>query len=270
MAAPEPDVLLDGSHDAPPAVTARGVRVRLGGHEVLHGVDLDAFPGEAVAIMGGNGSGKSTLVRAVVGALPASGGSIEIFGARRARSVASRIGYVPQRASAGGGVTATAREVVQSGLLGASQLRLPRDSKERAMRALDELGVADLARRDVASLSGGQQQRVLIARALVREPDLLILDEPMAGVDVPSQEALATALTARRDAGASIIVVLHELGLLGPLVHHAVVLDQGCVTHIGEPPRALGLHALPGHDHEHPHADAAEPDGSTFAWEVRP
>jgi len=257
-------------HDTPPAITARAVRVRLGGHEILHGVDLDAFPGEAVAIMGGNGSGKSTLVRALVGALPVSAGSIEVFGRPRSRATASRIGYVPQRASAGGGVTATAREVVRSGLLGTGQLLLPRDAKARAMDALDHLGVAHLATRDVASLSGGEQQRVLIARALVRDPDVLILDEPMAGVDVPSQEALSAALTERRDAGASIILVLHELGPLAPLVHHAVVLDQGCVTHIGEPPRALGVHALPGHDHEHAHADVAEPEGSTFAWEVRP
>ena len=266
MAAADP---LDHA-DASPAVTARGVRVRLGGHEILHGIDIDAYPGEAVAIMGGNGSGKSTLVRALVGALPLTAGSVAVFGRPRSRATAARLGYVPQRASAGGGVTATAREVVQSGLLGTGKLRLPGDAKARAMAALDDLSVADLALRDIASLSGGEQQRVLIARALVREPDLLILDEPMAGVDVPSQEALAAALTARRDAGASIVIVLHELGALAPLVHHAVVLDQGCVTHIGEPPRALGVHALPGHDHEHAHADAPVPDGSTFAWEVRP
>ena len=257
-------------HDASPAITARDVRVRLGGLEILHGIDLDAYPGEAVAIMGGNGSGKSTLVRALVGALPTSAGSISVFGSPRSRATAARIGYVPQRASAGGGVTATAREVVQSGLLGAGQLLLPRDAKAQAMAALDDLGVARLANRDIASLSGGEQQRVLIARALVRDPDVLILDEPMAGVDVPSQEALSQALTARRDAGASIIIVLHELGALAPLVHHAVVLDQGCVTHIGEPPRALGVHALPGHDHDHAHADVPQPDGSTFSWEVRP
>lgn len=257
-------------HATPPAVTARGVRVRLSGHEILHGIDLDAFPGEAVAIMGGNGSGKSTLVRALVGAIPASAGSISIFERPLSRATSSRIGYVPQRATAGGGVTATAREVVTSGLLGAGRLRPPRDAKVRALEALDSLGVADLAERDVAALSGGQQQRVLIARALVRKPDLLILDEPMAGVDLPSQEALATALRASRDAGASLIIVLHELGTLADLVHHAVVLEQGCVTHIGAPPRALGVHALPGHDHDHPHADGPEPSASTFAWELRP
>ncbi|WP_084077995.1 metal ABC transporter ATP-binding protein [Demequina sp. NBRC 110057] len=256
-------------HDAPPVLTARGVRVRLGGHEILHGVDLDAHPGEAVAIMGGNGSGKSTLVRALVGAIPMAAGDVTVFDQPRSRASARRIGYVPQRASAGGGVSATAREVVTAGLLGVGHLRAPRDAKARALAALDDLGVADLADRDVSRLSGGQQQRVLIARALVRDPDLLILDEPMAGVDVPSQEALAAALTARRDAGKAIILVLHELGALAPLVHHAVVLEQGCVTHVGEPPRALGVHALPGHDHDHAHSDVPEQTPSTFAWEVR-
>lgn len=256
-------------HDTPAALTAHGVRVRLGGHEILHGVDLEAHPGEAVAIMGGNGSGKSTLVRSIVGAIPMAAGDVTVFGRPRTRLSSRRIGYVPQRASAGGGVSATAREVVTSGLLGVGALRAPRDAKTRALAALDDLGVADLAGRDVTSLSGGQQQRVLIARALVRDPDLIILDEPMAGVDVPSQEALAAALTKRRDEGAAIVLVLHELGSLAPLVHHAVVLDQGCVTHIGAPPRALGVHALPGHDHDHAHTDAPEPVASTFAWEVR-
>ncbi|WP_061962360.1 metal ABC transporter ATP-binding protein [Demequina flava] len=255
--------------DTPFAVEARGVRVRLGGHEILHAVDLEAQPGEPVAVMGGNGSGKSTLVRALVGALPLTGGSVKIFGAERSRATAKRIGYVPQRMGAGSGVAATALEVVTSGLLGAGQLRPPRDAKAKALASLEDLAVGDLAKRDVSTLSGGQQQRVLIARALVRDPDLLILDEPMAGVDVPSQEALASALRRRRDAGGTIVIVLHELGALAPLIDHAVVLDQGCVTHVGEPPHALGVHALPGHDHDHAHTDVPEPPASPFAWEVR-
>ncbi|WP_062072177.1 metal ABC transporter ATP-binding protein [Demequina sediminicola] len=253
----------------PLAAEARGVRVRLGGHEILHGVDIMASPGEPVAVMGGNGSGKSTLVRALVGALPLTGGTVRIFGEPRSRRTADRVGYVPQRMGAGSGVAATALEVVTSGLLGAGHLRPPRDAKQRAVAALDDLAVGDLAHRDVSTLSGGQQQRVLIARAMVRDPELLILDEPMAGVDVPSQEALAAALTRRRDAGGAIIIVLHELGALAPLIDHAVVLDQGCVTHVGEPPHALGAHALPGHDHDHAHTDVPEPPASPFAWEVR-
>lgn len=253
----------------PPALVARGVRVRLGGHEILHGVDFDAHHGQAVAVMGGNGSGKSTLVRAIVGAIPSTAGTIEVFGEPRSRKHAHRVGYVPQRMGAGSGVSATALEVVTSGLLGAGRLRPPRGARARALAALEDLGVEAQAHKDVSTLSGGQQQRVLIARAMVREPELLILDEPMAGVDVPSQEALAAALQRKRDAGGAVVIVLHELGALASLIDHAVVLEHGCVTHVGEPPRALGVHALPGHDHDHAHTDVPEPPASPFAWEVR-
>ncbi len=232
--------------------------------------------------MGGNGSGKSTLVRALIGAVPASSGTIEMFGEAPYPHTFARIGYVPQRVSAAAGVAATGLEVVISGMLGTRRghsgenvglsllhrLRPPRDATERALSTLDQLGIANLARRNVATLSGGQQQRVLIARALVRNPDLLILDEPMAGVDLPSQEALAEALRLRKSDGVGVIIVLHEIGALKPLIDRAVVLDHGCVVYEGVPPAALGVHALPGHDHVHPHA-SVEPDVGPIDLEVR-
>ncbi|WP_430868905.1 metal ABC transporter ATP-binding protein [Demequina aurantiaca] len=241
--------------------------VALGGTEILHGVSLSCAPGEVVAVMGGNGSGKSTLIRTAVGAIAHSSGNIRIFGDQPSRRTMARVGYVPQRVSAASGVSATAREVVTAGLLGGGHLRAPRGARLRAEQTLDGLGIGDLAGRDVARLSGGQQQRVLIARALVRDPDLLILDEPMAGVDVPSQEALAHALEERRKAGTAIVIVLHELGALAPLIDTSVVLERGCVTHVGEPPHALGVHALPGHDHVHPHDDPHEGEPG-LSWEV--
>jgi len=250
-----------------PAVTAAGVKVALGGTQILHGVALTCAPGEVVAIMGGNGSGKSSLVRSLVGAIPLSAGEIRIFGRTPTRHTMARVGYVPQRTSAASGVSASAREVVMSGLLGGGHLRAPRDARHRANATLEQLGIGDLAGKDVARLSGGQQQRVLIGRALVREPELLILDEPMAGVDVPSQEALAHTLSESKRLGTSIVIVVHELGALAPLIDHAVVLEQGCVTHVGEPPHDLGVHALPGHDHLHPHGDPHEPE-PRLNWEV--
>lgn len=120
--------------------------------------------------------------------------------------------------------------------------------------------MADRAKDSVNALSGGQHQRVLIARALAAEPELLIMDEPMAGVDLASQEVLAETLRAQVAAGATVLFVLHELGPLEPLIDRAVVLRDGCVLHDGPPPEAVGQHALPGHDHVHPHAPAgAEP-----------
>lgn len=249
------------------ALEVNDVRVSLQGTEILHGVSLSAAPGEVVAIMGGNGSGKSTFVRAVVGAIPHDAGTISIFGKDATPDARKLVGYVPQRVSAAGGVTATAQEVVASGMLGYGTLRPPRDTAERVREALSSLSVVDLARRDVSRLSGGQQQRILIARALVRKPELLILDEPMAGVDLQSQVALAHALGHLKEQGVSIVIVLHELGALTRLIDRAVVLEHGCVTHVGAPPHDLGVHALPGHDHEHAHGDPVQSAGAALGLE---
>ncbi len=242
-------------HLAELALDAREICVSLQGAEILHHVSLQARPGEVVALMGGNGSGKSTFVRALVGAHPTTNGSISLFGKPASAASRALLGYAPQRMTAAGGVAATALEVVTSGLLGKSTWRPPRHHRESAIEALSILGVEDLAPRDVSRLSGGQQQRVLIARALVRRPRVLILDEPMAGVDLQSQVAFAHALGHLKDEGVAIVVVLHELGALARHIDTAVVLEDGCVTYTGEPPRDLGVHALPGHDHEHPHED---------------
>ncbi|MBD8077476.1 metal ABC transporter ATP-binding protein [Cellulosimicrobium arenosum] len=253
MSAPDP---------AAPLISARGVRVRLGGSEILRGIDLDVRGGEMVALLGANGSGKSTLVRSLVGVTPLAAGSVELFGTPLGPRVPwTRLGYVPQRVSAQSGMPSTAAEVVASGLLSRSRLRLPRDWRDRAAAALDLVGLADRAESATSELSGGQQQRVLIARALVREPDLLVLDEPVAGVDAPSQQAFATTMTRLVGDGLTVLVVLHELGALAPLVGRAVVLRHGRVVHDGAPPRPAVGHASAAHQHLHPHAPA-DPAGT--------
>ncbi|MCI0690195.1 MAG: ATP-binding cassette domain-containing protein, partial [Sporichthyaceae bacterium] len=155
-------------------------------------------PGEVLAILGANGSGKSTLIRAIVGLVPMTAGTVSLFGqngrrpGRRAlRQQWRRIGYVPQRLGAGSGVPATVAEVVASGRLARRGLLRPVRIQDRAAieAALAAVGLADRVRDPVSSLSGGQQQRTLIARALAAEPELLILDEPTAGVDAESQAA---------------------------------------------------------------------------------
>jgi zinc transport system ATP-binding protein len=229
----------------------------VGGRPVLRGVDLTVRPGEVVALLGANGSGKSTTVKAVIGGVPLDRGRLELFGTPyRSFRAWRRIGYVPQRTTAAGGVPATVREVVSTGRLPQHRL-LPFRRRDRAAvdRALAAVGMRDRAEDGVAGLSGGQHQRVLIARALVGEPDLLIMDEPMAGVDVASQQVLADILRREAERGCAVLLVLHELGPLEPLIDRAVVLRDGCVAHDGPPPRGVGQHALPGHDHVHPHAD---------------
>ncbi|MGW7695936.1 metal ABC transporter ATP-binding protein [Streptomyces asiaticus] len=237
-------------------ISLRGATATLGGRPVLRGIDLTVRRSEVVALLGANGSGKSTAVRSIVGQVPLSGGELTLFGIprRRFRDWA-RIGYVPQRTTAASGVPATVREVVSAGRLARRRFGPPRKADRAAVqRALELVGMADRARDPVSALSGGQHQRVLIARALAGEPELLIMDEPMAGVDLTSQEILAGTLREQVAGGSTVLLVLHELGPLEPLIDRAVVLRDGCVVHDGPPPKAVGQHALPGHDHVHPHA----------------
>ena len=252
-----------------PVVELSHVSAGYAGHPVLRDVSLRVAPGEVRAILGANGSGKSTLVRTLLGLTPLSGGEARLFGEplRRFRH-RERIGYVPQRLGATSGVPATVWEVVASGRLARRVWRPgPRPDRPRGRRAdraavadaLAAVGLTDRARDPVASLSGGQQQRTLIARALAAEPELLVLDEPTAGVDAASQRAFAGALSRFVAAGGTVLLVAHELGPLEPLVTRAVVLHAGRVVHDGAVPRPAGHHADPAHQHVHPHAPVEPP-----------
>ena len=214
------------------AIKVRDLRVVLGASLILEDVSLAVGGGESVALLGANGSGKSTLVKAVLGLVPMAGGGIEVLGipiTRRRRVPWERIGYVPQRIGAGSGVPATALEVVRSGLLGP---RRPwadrgRTARRKAMDALDAVGLAHRAGDHVQVFSGGQAQRLLIARALVRSPELLILDEPLAGIDRASRESLAEILKGLRERGLTLVTVLHEMGELADVVERAILLQDG-------------------------------------------
>ncbi len=241
-----------------------------GGQPALHQVDVRVEQGEAVAVLGANGSGKSTLVRAALGLVPLVSGEVRLFGSplRQFRGW-KQIGYVPQRLGAGSGVPATVHEVVASGRLARRGLFRPARAVDRAAvaEAIEAVGLTRHSRAVVDTLSGGQQQRVLIARALAGQPELLVLDEPTAGVDAASQRDFAAALRGFIDGGGAVALVAHELGPLEPLIHRAVVLHHGTVIHDGEVPAPAGHHALPGHDHVHPHAPSQRwAAGDTTMW----
>jgi zinc transport system ATP-binding protein len=241
-------------------VDVRRVAVTYADREVLRGIDLTVRTGEVVAILGANGSGKSTLIRSILGLVSLAAGDVSLFGVpaagRAMRRNWRRIGYVPQRLGAGSGVPATVGEVVSSGRLARRALFTPAAAADRTAvaNAIAAVGLSDRVSHPVATLSGGQQQRVLIARALAAEPELLVLDEPTAGVDAISQVAFARALREFVANGGTVLLVAHELGPLTALVSRAIVVHDGVVAHDGPVPEPSGHHADPHHDHVHPHA----------------
>lgn len=228
-------------------VNVEHVYVARGSNPVLRDVGVSVAAGETVAIVGGNGSGKSTLISAIVGQVPYQEGSIELFGTpvRRFRDW-HRLGYVPQH-SAMQIPNATVAEVVAAGRLPHRPPFLPmrKADREAVDHALEVVGLTDRARWPYATLSGGQKQRTLIARALCTEPDLFVMDEPMAGVDLHSQEGLAELLGKLvHDEHKGLLVVLHEIGPM--TIDRRVTLCDGRVTDVEH------------NDHAHHHADPVE------------
>jgi zinc transport system ATP-binding protein len=239
-----------------PVFELTGGTVVLGGRRILEDVSVRVEQGEFVAILGANGSGKTTLVRTLVGLNPLAAGQLALFGTPiRSFRQWPRLGYVPQRLAVGGGVPATVGEVVASGRTSrvARFRRFSAVDRAAVAHALEDVGLAHRAGDAVATLSGGQQQRVLIARALAGEPEVLVLDEPTAGVDADSQDTLAGALGHLSNAGGSVVLVAHELGPLESLLGRAIVMSHGRVASDGPPPRPEGHHAHAEHVHLHAH-----------------
>ncbi|MDO4716330.1 MAG: ATP-binding cassette domain-containing protein [Propionibacteriaceae bacterium] len=228
------------------ALRAAGVYVSLGGMPVLRDVAIEVCPAQLVALLGSNGSGKSTFVRALLGLIGHTAGEISWFGTPLSSFRDwSRIGYVPQRSSLQG-VNATVTEVVASGLLPKRKPFRPlgKEGKKAIEDALCRVELADRASWPMTKLSGGQQQRALIARALVGGPDIVVLDEPMAGIDLKTQDRLAGLFAELKSDGLAMLVVLHEQGALARLVDHRVTLHDGRVA--VALPEAHDAEACPG------------------------
>ncbi len=253
-------------HESVKPVELRAGAVAIAGRPILRGIDLTVETGDFVALMGANGSGKTTLVRALTGLLPLTSGELRLFGTPLKEYDAwSRIGFVPQRSTASSGVPTSVWEVVASGRLTHRKPLRPLSRADRAAidHALDVVGMADRRHDGVTELSGGQQQRVLIARALAGQPDLFVLDEPTAGVDLPSQQALADALGRLKAEGATVVLVAHELGPMAPLVDRAVVMRDGRVGYDGPPLADHEVHDPSfGEPHTHHHHPADWPSAA--------
>ncbi|KNX40836.1 Zinc import ATP-binding protein ZnuC [Roseovarius tolerans] len=232
-------------------IETNGIAVRLGGAMVLHDVSLAIDRGEIVTIVGPNGSGKSTLLRTIIGAIKPAKGQIR-------RSPGLRIGYVPQKLHIDPTLPLTV----------ARFLSLPRRHAPATVRAaLEQAGLPDLRDRQMTDLSGGQFQRVLLARALMENPDLLILDEATQGLDQPGSAAFYRRIEeVRQEIGCAVLMVSHELHVVMSASDRVICLN-GHVCCEGRPEivaqaeeyRAIfgsgtqGALALYRHDHDHGH-----------------
>ena len=188
-------------------VSIRGLSVAYQDLPVVDDVSLDIVPGSMTAIVGPNGAGKSTLLKSALGLVPARSGRVAFFGEPFQR-VRRRVAFVPQRAAVDWDFPATAVDVVLMGLyaeLGPLRFAGSRH-RSRARAALDRVGLADLADRQIGRLSGGQQQRVFLARALAQDAELTLLDEPFAGVDAATEQAIVAVLKSLNDAGPTAVV----------------------------------------------------------------
>jgi manganese/zinc/iron transport system ATP- binding protein len=220
-----------GVAEPAPAVTVEDLTVAYQVTPALWDIDV-AFPdGRLTAVVGPNGAGKSTLIKAVLGLVEPSSGRALVFG-RPYREMRRRVAYVPQRGSVDWDFPTNALDVVTMGRYGhLGWLRRPGLKERRlAEEALAKVGMADFAERQISQLSGGQQQRVFLARALVQDADVYLMDEPFAGVDATTEEAILELLRDLRSAGKAVIVVHHDLSTVRAYFDHVVLLNVRLVA----------------------------------------
>jgi manganese/zinc/iron transport system ATP- binding protein len=195
-----------------PAIEVADLTVAYRDRPVLWDIDLSVPAGILMAVVGPNGAGKTTMIKAILGLLPAAAGQVLIHGRPYAEQ-RRLVGYVPQRGSVDWDFPTTVMDVVTMGRYGAlGWLRRPgREEHAQARRALEKVGMADFARRQISQLSGGQQQRVFLARALVQDARVYFMDEPFQGVDATTERAIIALLRDLRAAGKTVVVVHHDL-----------------------------------------------------------
>ena len=199
---------------------------------VIWDVQFDLPPGSLVGVVGPNGAGKSTLLKAVMGLVPIASGRVSVFGQEYKRS-RGRVGYVPQRESVDWDFPVDALDVVTMGLYGRIGRCLPvrKKHREAAMQALRQVGIADLASRQISQLSGGQQQRTFLARALVQDADLYLMDEPFAAVDAATEKAIVEILRELKARGKTTVVVHHDLQTVPEYFDYVILINMRIVAH---------------------------------------
>lgn len=214
-----------------PAIEIHDLTVSYHSKPVLWNIDVEVPEGALVGIVGPNGAGKSTLLKAVMGLTAVSSGWVKIYG----EPLDTRkllVGYVPQREEVDWDFPITVRDLVLMGRYGhVGFLRRTGSADHRTVdEALEKVGMAHLARRQIANLSGGQQQRIFLARALVQDTRVYLMDEPFAGVDAATEEAILELLCGLRDEGRTVVVVHHDLQVAREYFDHLLLLNRRLVA----------------------------------------
>jgi ABC-type Mn2+/Zn2+ transport system ATPase subunit len=243
-------------------VETRNLRVSLGGREILQGVNFRVPKGQVVALIGPNGSGKTTLLRCLLGLQKPSAGEVRLFDQTDIRAALPRIGYVPQRLDVERSFALSVREFLALRTEGTRNwfFQTHKANDQIIGASLTEIGVTELLDRPLAHLSGGQLQRVLIAFSLLRNPELLLLDEPTAGVDTPGEQTFYDLIAdVQRRRKLTVVLVSHDLSMV---FRHAswVYALNGVICCEGHPEHvmnaeslkeAYGIHVSPYHHHHH-------------------
>ncbi|MBU9712091.1 ABC transporter ATP-binding protein [Bacillus tamaricis] len=251
------------------AIEVEGLSFTYGQRNVLEDIHLHIPEGSFLGLMGPNGSGKSTLIKCILGLLSPTTGTIKLFGKPIQRfNDWSQVGFVSQKANSfNSGFPATVFEVVSMGLYGKVGLLrfLTKKHKQKVLESIQQVGMQDYVHQNIGELSGGQQQRVFIARALVSEPKLLILDEPTVGVDAKSVQNFYTMLQRLNvERGMTLILVTHDIGAMTEYITDVACLNK-CLHFHGNKLEFESQHdsmmtSLYGHDvrvitHNHDHHD---------------
>ena len=199
---------------------------------VIWDVGFEIPPGKLVGIVGPNGAGKSTLIKAIMGLIPKASGRVQIYGKPYQKN-RHRVGYVPQRESVDWDFPVDALDVVTMGLYKEIGWCLPvrKKHRARAMEALERVGIADYAHRQISQLSGGQQQRTFLARALVQNADLYLMDEPFAAVDAATEKAIVQILQDMKQEGKTALVIHHDLQTVPDYFDYVILLNMRVIDH---------------------------------------
>lgn len=215
-----------------PALDITNLSVAYRETPVVKNATLSVPQGGAMGIVGPNGAGKSTLLKAALGLIPSLTGNATFFG-ENLDKVRQRVGYMPQSASVDWDFPATVADVVLMGTYG--QLRWGRgpnaDQRQAAYNALERVGMSEFSHRQIGELSGGQKQRVFLARVLAQEPDLLLMDEPFAGIDAASERSIMEVLHALKEQGRTLVMVHHDLSTLAKYCDHVALINVEIVAH---------------------------------------